>query len=215
MRIPMQLPAWVKILIEVLGYAVGVVLLFSVDYNDGRSFDLACSDIIILVLANMAFWGSIVYLFTRHNPWLRIGILPFLLALFLGSSTEHSWQQAVVNFSPVPWLYHFNFLKYLFVVIPGTIAGEYLKEWIGNRTQQDREQSRKQSAYAAYFVDICRYRYRKSVWPIYSSDFVESVFNSAFVVGFRVFVEKYRRRWSLLEKVMGSWSLFVDVRLIF
>lgn len=142
MRIPMQLPAWVKILIEVLGYAVGVVLLFSVDYNDGRSFDLACSDIIILVLANMAFWGSIVYLFTRHNPWLRIGILPFLLALFLGSSTEHSWQQAVVNFSPVPWLYHFNFLKYLFVVIPGTIAGEYLKEWIGNRTQQDREQSR-------------------------------------------------------------------------
>ena len=204
-----------KILIEVLGYAVGVVLLFSVDYNDGRSFDLACSDIIILVLANMAFWGSIVYLFTRHNPWLRIGILPFLLALFLGARPVFFAAGGGKFLSGFFGLYHFNFLKYLFVVIPGTIAGEYLKEWIGNRTQQDREQSEKQSAYAAYFVDICRYRYRKSVWLIYSSDFVESVFNSAFVVGFRVFVEKYRRRWSLLEKVMGSWSLFVDVRLIF
>ncbi|MDU8957138.1 MAG: DUF5009 domain-containing protein, partial [Bacteroides sp.] len=107
-------------------------------YTDGRSFDLACSDIIILVLANMALWGSLAYLFTCRNKWFRIGILPFLMAIFLGSTTERSWQQIVMNYSPCPWMFQFNFLKYLFIVIPGTIAGEYLKVWIRKRTDWDR-----------------------------------------------------------------------------
>jgi hypothetical protein len=88
---------------------------------------------IILVLANMAFGGSLVYLFTRHNKWIRIGILPFLMAIFLGSTTEGSWQKAVMDYSPCSWMFQFNF----FIVIPGTIAGEYLKDWIKNRTHSD------------------------------------------------------------------------------
>ena len=129
-RIPLQLPTWGKALVEVMGYGAGIVMLLTVPYTDGRSFDLACSDIIILVLANMALWGSLAYLFTCRNKWFRIGILPFLMAIFLGSTTERSWQQIVMNYSPCPWMFQFNFLKYLFIVIPGTIAGEYLKVWI-------------------------------------------------------------------------------------
>lgn len=140
-RIPFQLSALVKALIEVAGYGAGIVMLLTVPYTDGRSFDLACSDIIILVLANMAFWGSLVYLFTRHNKWVRIGILPFLMAIFLGSATEGSWQKAVMDYSPCSWMFQFNFLKYLFIVIPGTIAGEYLKDWIKNRTHSDQMES--------------------------------------------------------------------------
>lgn len=137
-RIPLQLPTWGKALVEVMGYGAGIVMLLTVPYTDGRSFDLACSDIIILVLANMALWGSLAYLFTCRNKWFRIGILPFLMAIFLGSTTERSWQQIVMNYSPCPWMFQFNFLKYLFIVIPGTIAGEYLKVWIRKRTDWDR-----------------------------------------------------------------------------
>lgn len=32
----------------------------------------------------------------------------------------------VFNYTPLPWMYRFDYLKYLFIVIPGSIAGEYL-----------------------------------------------------------------------------------------
>ena len=35
-----------------------------------------------------------------------------------------------MTFSPLPWMYQFSYLKYLFIVIPGSIAGEYLQEWL-------------------------------------------------------------------------------------
>jgi hypothetical protein len=32
------------------------------------------------------------------------------------------------NYTPLPWMYKFYYLKYLFIIIPGTIAGEWLME---------------------------------------------------------------------------------------
>ncbi|MBD5425623.1 MAG: DUF5009 domain-containing protein, partial [Bacteroides sp.] len=71
----------------------------------------------------------------------RLAILPFLMAILLCKNADGSWQQAVYNWSPFAWLYRFEFLKYLFVVIPGTIAGEYLRAWIlagGAKEDSDR-----------------------------------------------------------------------------
>ena len=76
-RIPLQLPTWGKALVEVMGYGAGIVILLTVPYTDGRSFDLACSDIIILVLANMALWGSLAYLFTCQISGLELVYYPF------------------------------------------------------------------------------------------------------------------------------------------
>jgi hypothetical protein len=78
----------------------------------------------------MAVFGSFVYIFTSKNKLARLAILPFLMAAFLGSSTEGSWVQWLLNFSPAPWMYKFTYLKYLFIIIPGTIAGDYLVEWM-------------------------------------------------------------------------------------
>ena len=44
----------------------------------------------------------------------------------------------VFNYTPFPWMYRFDYLKYLFIVIPGSIAGEYLMEWMKGR--KDTEQ---------------------------------------------------------------------------
>ena len=88
------------------------------------------SDIIILLLGNMAAVGTLIYVCTIGKPIVRLAILPFLMAILLGKDTDGSWQQVVLNWSPFPWLYRFEFLKYLFVLIPGTIAGEFLRDWI-------------------------------------------------------------------------------------
>lgn len=135
MRIPLEMPGWVRRLIELAAYGIGIVLLLTTTYANDRVFSLSYSNIIILVLANMAIFGSLAYLFTINNKWARIAILPFIMAVFLGSATDGSWVKEVVNFSPVPWMYKFYYLKYLFIIIPGSIAGGYLKEWLQNRTE--------------------------------------------------------------------------------
>ena len=116
-------------------YMLGVFMLLTVSYANGREFSLSYSNIIILVLANMSIFGSLAYLFTANNKWARIAILPFIMAVFLGSKTDGSWVKVLMNYSPIPWMYSFYYLKYLFIIIPGSIAGEYLKEWLQNRTE--------------------------------------------------------------------------------
>lgn len=60
------------------------------------------------------------------------------MAVILGSTVEGSWTQVIFNYTPLPWMYRFDYLKYLFIVIPGSIAGEYLMEWMKGR--KDTEQ---------------------------------------------------------------------------
>ena len=88
------------------------------------------SDVIILVLANMALFGSLVWLYTRNNLLARLGVLALLAALRLGSGVEGSWNEALWNWSPAPWLFRFDYLKYLCIIIPGTIAGDRIYEWM-------------------------------------------------------------------------------------
>jgi len=90
------------------------------------------SNIIILLLGNMAAFGTMIYICTIGRPMARLSILPFIMAILLCQGSDGSWQQAVYDWSPFPWLYRFDFLKYLFIIIPGTIAGEYLRGWILN-----------------------------------------------------------------------------------
>ena len=130
MRLPWKMPEWVRHTIKFAAFGVGILMLLTIDYANNRSFSLAYSNIIILVLANMAIFGSLIYIFTTKNRLARLAILPFIMAVFLGKDTDGSWQQAVFNFTPIPWMFKFNYLKYLFIVLPGSIAGEYLLEWM-------------------------------------------------------------------------------------
>ena len=103
-------------------------------WNEALSWGLPVSaersDVIILVLANMALFGSLVWLYTRNNLLARLGVLALLAALRLGSGVEGSWNEALWNWSPVPWLFRFDYLKYLCIIIPGTIAGDRIYEWM-------------------------------------------------------------------------------------
>ncbi|MDD4609757.1 MAG: DUF5009 domain-containing protein [Bacteroidaceae bacterium] len=129
-RIPYPLAPWKHRLISFSAYAASIALALLLHYANGKVFSLAYSNIILLVLANMAVIGSICYLFTYSHPRTRMAILPFILALLISAESPESWAYTVLHYSPFPWLYQFHFLKYLVMVLIGSVAGEYLKTWL-------------------------------------------------------------------------------------
>jgi predicted acyltransferase len=99
-----------------------------------------------MVLANMALFGVLIYYFTYNNSLLRIGILPFIMAIFLAAKEPgNGFAKSIFNFNELAgykfdWLYKFYFLKYLFIIIPGTIAGDIL---VKNTTEKVQKISTK------------------------------------------------------------------------
>jgi predicted acyltransferase len=114
--------------IKLIAFVIACVFLYTYPFAYGK-FSLAKSDVIILVLANMAFFGGLIWYFTRNQPLVRLGVLPFIMAVFLGAKEIDSINSLIFNWSPASWLYQFYYLKYLFIIIPGTLAGDwFLKE---------------------------------------------------------------------------------------
>ena len=117
-------------ILKVASFAIAVALLYFLPFKNNTGFSFMASDIIIMVLANMAFFGTIIWWVTRHNPMLRLGILPFIMGIFLSAKAGQGWASTLFNVESIAGfkingLYQFYFLKYLFIVIPGTLAGEY------------------------------------------------------------------------------------------
>ena len=72
-------PAW-RWMTRIAGWVGVLVLLAVIRYPDGSRFSLGRSDIIIVVLANMAVFGSLLWWLTRANLLLRLGVLGVLAA---------------------------------------------------------------------------------------------------------------------------------------
>lgn len=110
---------------QIFAFILAIVFLAWYPFK-GSGFDVYNSDIIIVVLANMALFGSLIWICTQRKPWIRVAVLPLVMAIFLSSKITDSWTNTVFNWSPVPWAYTFYYLKYLFIIIPGTFAGDWL-----------------------------------------------------------------------------------------
>jgi hypothetical protein len=130
LRLPPRVPKMWRGAAPMAGYGIAAAMLLSVHYAGGRTFDPAFSNIIILVLANMAVFGATAYLFTARSPQARLLLLPFIMAILLAADSAGSWNARVYHYTPLPWLYSFRFLKYMFIVIPGSMAGEYVRQWM-------------------------------------------------------------------------------------
>ncbi|MBP3192141.1 DUF5009 domain-containing protein [Natronogracilivirga saccharolytica] len=111
--------------IRLAGFAGAIALLAVLRYPDGSGFSLHRSDIILIVLTNMAVFTSLIWLATPKRQDLRLGVLVLLAACML-SAEESGWIAALWDSSPVPWLFQFDYLKYLFILIPGTMVGDRL-----------------------------------------------------------------------------------------
>lgn len=113
------------------GIAIGIttVLLYTLPFENGTGFSLYNSDIIILILANVSLAGTLWWYFTKSNPLLRIALLPLLMGMYLGGTQPGNWCHALLSWSPWPWMYQPEFLKYLFILLPGTLAGDWMLQY--------------------------------------------------------------------------------------
>ncbi|MGD1715972.1 DUF5009 domain-containing protein [Dapis sp. BLCC M172] len=86
-RLPKFPPKFLNQFITIAGWSLCILVLSRLTYPDGSNFSLERSDIILIVLTNMAVFGSIIWLFTKSNWWLRLGLLG-ILSLLRFSTTD-------------------------------------------------------------------------------------------------------------------------------
>lgn len=116
------------------GCGIAALLLLLVLYRAlGVDVNLYRSDIIILILANVVVAGSFLWWLTRRKPGLRMGLVALLVALKLSATVPGSWTESVWNATFAPWLYHTEFLQYLCIVLPGSVAGELIARWLARK----------------------------------------------------------------------------------
>jgi predicted acyltransferase len=130
-RLPDAWPRAIKISIRAAGWLAAILFFAFVKYPDGSGFSLGRSDIIIIVLTNMAVFGSLVWMLTRQNLLLRLGVIGIVFAIRLSNMPQPTdgWVHDFWEWSPAPWIYKLYYLQYLCIVIPGTIAGDLILQW--------------------------------------------------------------------------------------
>lgn len=84
------------------------------------------SDIIIMILANIAIFGGLIWMFTKDSIRLRWLVLFFIIAI----KALSSYTPQVLSWMPssgcIGWFFSWDFLQYLVIAIAGSIAGDKL-----------------------------------------------------------------------------------------
>lgn len=108
----------------------GIAMLTALGFVFTRHFGIAlnryASDIIIMILANIALWGGLIWMFTRDN--LKLRWIVFLLIASVKALSSYAPQ--ALSFVPscgsISWLFSYEFLQYLLIAIPGSIIGDMI-----------------------------------------------------------------------------------------
>ena len=129
MRLPWEMPGWMRTAIQLAAMAVGATVMLCMSYPTDYDLNLHLhtSNIIILILANVSVFATLLFIFTANSRTVRLSILAILFGIILSADADSgSWAAWLMSATPASWLYVPAYLKYLFIVIPGSIAGEIL-----------------------------------------------------------------------------------------
>lgn len=84
------------------------------------------SDIIIMILANIAIFGGLIWMFTKDNIRLRWLILLFIVAVKALSSYTPEVLSWVPAMGGIGWFFSWGYLQYLVIAVAGSIVGDKL-----------------------------------------------------------------------------------------
>lgn len=104
-------------------------VLFIVPAWYGQAFSLDRRDDVIAAIAFLTVAGTMIWLLTRFSPVTRVAILALVIA-GRTAAAHVGWIGSLWYSSPAQWLYQPWYLELLLVVIPGTIAGDLLVQWM-------------------------------------------------------------------------------------
>lgn len=153
-RFPSSLSKTRVIALQGAGYAGIVALLAFWSFPEGAGFKLTRFDIIIAVLGNVFVAGSIIWLYTRKNWLWRLGIMALLFAIRLSHNTGTGFIADIAALQPTGQVFNLNFYKYLFIIIPGTIAGDQMLEMMKLRVISAENISAKLKLKAALIIAV-------------------------------------------------------------
>lgn len=112
--------------INLCGAAMMVMLGFVLVKWFGIPLNRYSSDIIIMILANIAIWGGLIWMFTKDSLRLRWLVFLFVAAI----KALDSYAPEVLSFVPstgsLSWLFSWKWLQYLLIAIPGSIVGDII-----------------------------------------------------------------------------------------
>ena len=86
------------------------------------------SDVIIMILANVAFFGGLIWMFTKDSLSLRWLILLFIIALKALSSYTPQVLSWMPSMNGIGWFFSWGYLQYLVIALAGSIAGDMLQK---------------------------------------------------------------------------------------
>ena len=104
-----------------------VMAVIGTDYM-GLKLSRWSSDIIIMILANIAIFGGLIWMFTKDNLRLRWLILLFIIAIKALSSYTPEVLAWAPKFAGIGWFFSWSFMQYLVIAIAGSIVGDKLLE---------------------------------------------------------------------------------------
>ena len=205
-RFPYNLSCRTRYFVESLGWLLSILMLWVCCRCYNRPFSLDRSNIIILVLANMAFFGTAIYIFTyKRHEWFRMALLPFVLAIILSESD--GWQQWIANYTPASWLYKFMFLKYLCIVLPGTIVGDVFRQSLASDWRQ-----RIGTSHLLCILLMVIALLVVNLWGLYTRHLVENVVATTAIVALVLWLTRSRdyKFWHRVV-VLGTWLLMFGI----
>ena len=115
-------------LVNNAGMFLLVVMAFvGTDYM-GLTLSRWSSDVIIMILANVAIVGGLLWMFTKDNVRLRWLVLLFIIALKALSSYTPEVLSWVPAMGSIGWFFSWGYLQYLVIAVAGSIVGDKLLE---------------------------------------------------------------------------------------
>lgn len=194
-RLPSDWKPGVRTAVKAAGWIGAVALLLLSRHKDSYAnvFSIERYDVIIVILANVAVYTTLIYLATRKNLLMRAGIMGIMIAMKLGTSVP-GWVHSLYANFPIPYvnamkslgpsavsvLKAFNFFfsleitHYLFIAIPGTIVGDMVLQWMNAPETGEREAGSWSKArytglalllFGAVVLDLCLLKGRY-VWQL-------------------------------------------------
>jgi predicted acyltransferase len=160
-RLPSHWSSRSQILVKAGGWAAAIALMFIVRYDPkvslahSATFSLDRYDVIIMILANVAVYTTLVYIATRKNQLLRLGFLGFVFAIHFAASAT-GWVRSLEANFPIPCVqqlvflgsmgtailrtvntfFSLSLLDYTFLSICGSIVGDRILTWM-NASEAD------------------------------------------------------------------------------
>ncbi|MBQ0096450.1 MAG: DUF5009 domain-containing protein [Bacteroidales bacterium] len=111
--------------VNLTGYALVAALMATEAFIFKVPLSLYNNDIIIMILATVAFWGGFIWLFTRNSIFLRSCI--WMLAIGLKAVLSYtSWIVLPEIPEWLSWVFNWGFLQYLILIIPASFVGDIL-----------------------------------------------------------------------------------------